>query len=109
MDLYDELEKMMKRIRADDTSVLDEVHERAQSMLTSLESFMPKDGWAYSMDCVVLEYLLLSHLHRILLPGTEFFATGHIAHAIVTAYWVGRRDQWLEGMLRGVEMKGENG
>ena len=109
MSFHDELEGMMKRIQADDTSLLDEIGDRAQSMLTSLESFMPKDGWAYSMDCVVLEYLLLSHLHRILLPGTEFFATGHIAHAIVTAYWVGRRDQWLEGMLRGVEMKGENG
>ena len=103
MDFGSKLLSMMESLLKGDVGLLDEMQELQYDMLTSLKSFVPPDQKPDSLDCLILEWLLICRLSDMLLPGTGITAIEYIMETITTAYWVGRRDEWLERSLEDID------
>jgi hypothetical protein len=86
-----------------------DIEAKTEELLESLLSFIPEGPVEESWDSAMVQYMGFKHLMDYMQPnvGALLALTMEMRAVVTTAYWLGRRDERLEGMLGGVEMKGE--
>lgn len=101
-------EFLQKLMSGEKTSTDAEMETRVQELKDSLLPFIPKGPIEESWDIAMVQYLGWMRLMGHVTPSLEAWMAlvVEMRGVVNTAYWLGRRDERLEGMLAGVEMKG---